>query len=695
MRKISFTLFCLVLLFSSFSIDPPVSPTIISPPDLFSSFNISKSDTISPSVTPYDFYAKTQLSVGTPIDTVFLMDDNARIRVVSPSPCYVLLKTAQYDDYEGIKAYKVSNYNYISGLYSRTIDYSNESALYARLIVTGFRTLQKATSALPDHPLPLSLEVSPSETGMVSSLQTSSTSNTVVDIDGEADGIYEGHVSQSVSTDAWKLVYDADDCSDETPSNSYIDQSIFTCNSTTDVEMFVLDANDSVVAHVTDYVGTGDYDWGSDVRYHSEIGSTVSTVVLIPQVDYLQWFDTHYKSPAGYTDFYVGCRTPLLANLTNFPNLKEDDIIQSDAARTSSTYYDAISWALGSWHNSYSYDDHGAYNIMYVIDGHGFTWTSPTDEDVILKVYAKDGHVTNIEVKSNSEAASGKSYGYSWESKLGINGPRIMHPSGALVNDDEANWAAYGHIVQCYKANPNYNNSREIIYANAEFSAEDDSAIERLKATATEADFEAFATFYANMQDTIRARYLNNLSLLYQHVEEYRNMVSLCSQNEGLLGIVLDRLSSGDAIAAMVVRDMSNYGVGSPAILEETSTFAPKGTMTDIAKSTIIAKCILASIRQEELSSMKLSESICYSNDSNRMEVMQDGGNLKIRFSCKEGEHATLAVGLTGSFPSFLLNDVEMTDGWHDFSMPMDKKGMYMVSLKVNGKLFSRKVISN
>ena len=74
---------------------------------------------------------------------------------------------------------------------------------------------------------------------------------------------------------------------------------------------------------------------------------------------------------------------------------------------------------------------------------------------------------------------------------------------------------------------------------------------------------------------------------------------------------------------------------------------------------------------------------------------MQDGGNLKIRFSCKEGEHATLAVGLTGSFPSFLLNDVEMTHGWHDFSMPMDNKGMYMVSLKVNGKLFSRKVISN
>lgn len=668
-------------------------------------------------VIPYDFYAAFDCDVPKTLDTLFVRyDEHFRFDIESTHPCYVIfygrLSNGQDGDYNIIYVDERG----ADFKYRKTVEYDDNSCITYRIIATKAKyalkkNLNVPTSTIPYHgeellsfipphiPIPDSsyVKITVTEEGGI-----------VHQLDGElGNNVYwtRGDVlPRPTLVDVYENA--------NLPLQPY---SIFTAQSTNDVEMFVINTDNEIIGHNNDYSGSSVHDWETESRIDMSGNDSVKAIVLLPYCSYLEQEDDYFanaeeyifqdNNTAGKTDLYLGCRFFSFNGMSSlFPQLDENDALISDRIRNYMYCYNCHAWTayprprylevgyLGGVHSAQSIAN-------YLCSSCGFTTIGATEDNSEIDIWEHLGYATHTSVKSYGVGAGGNSFGYAWESKIGPS-ERIMHPRYALTNDNENLLEAYGHVVMYLIRDSCYNN-QDFIYENVEFNDEENFVISQLCSELSEKDIYIFERKYKSISDYVKKFYISNLGLLSLYNKDYQELVDLCSRNKGMLGKLLLNMSAGDGISTYLFIDATkdSYIEAKKRVkdFEQVYNRDAKGNIiirTDIPEAILYAKEVLADM--QGYTRNDFNEGITYSNDEKRLVLHISGQSLAISYELERTANVKLTIeNLDGTFQKQLLSGLMQSKGSYNYSLILGGKGVYVVTLDVNTSQYSKKVILN
>ena len=443
-------------------------------------------------VVPYDYYAAFNCTVNHPIDTVFYGEGfNFSMTVESHRPCYVIVYGMMSNGQEGAKSVFYVNNRVGNNLYSNTFSFSDYSSSYLRriIVVNASCVLKKAIeNGNVIGPLCNANDGSGSEkTSQPDRLISNLCSIDILDLDFNETSHIEGNLTGDNVYLLQGSVIGAVNYSYQNAQLPHVPYTIFTKNSTTDVELFVMNSNNQIIAHNNDYSAVSDYDWDTESRVDMTGNDSLKAIILLPYRDYLGqedeylWEGGNYvfqdDNTSGVTDLYLGCKyydfTYDDGDLF-FPNLRTNDAIESDYYRTlgQGIDYNCYAWALG-YYSYYFHMNYGGVNtvngLISYYEDEGYTTYGATEANSEIDIWEKNSYCTHASVRSYT---NDRSFGYDWESKDGFYGGRFMHPRYAIANDDPDFPDGYGHVAAHMIKDPNYVN-REVVYENISFSDEE------------------------------------------------------------------------------------------------------------------------------------------------------------------------------------------------------------------------------
>ncbi len=672
-------------------------------------------------VIPYDFYAAFNCEVNHTLDSVFYTrGDSILLIAESTVPCRIIIYGKNYyNQNDGYNIFHINSYS--NGKYRDTIAVGNIYDGLHRIIVTGENGIFKKSVKRnnPIHPF-LSSNPGINEyygNSVIQGLDPIPIATPFCSVD--IYDVYEGlvnHVEGEVAKNIYLLsgnvplspqynFYDA-----VLPDTAY---TVFTTNSTTDVEMFLLGQNDSLIAHCDSYTAQSLYNWGTDPRVNMQGTENLKAVILIPHRTYLDQRDDYEIEgddyvftdtiPEGTTDLYLGCKYynfrygPDHGN--TFPNLLDADAILSDPQRYTGigVDYNCFAWALGY----YSYYFHRNYGGVTTVNGlisyynnEGYTTNGATEANSEIDIWEHNNICTHASVRSYT---NGRSYGYDWESKDGFHG-RFMHPRYALENDGNEYDDAYGHVVAYMIKNPEYV-SREVIIENVEFSDEELETIGDMVSRSANAEEKAFEGTYTAMMREIKGSHVSNPALFYRVSDKYRKVVELCVNSPHAQGYVMRELSHGDIIAAYVLLDVRRLDSQAEKRMEQVripelqiDEATQRIVRPDLSEATLYAKSLLLE-RGEAKSYDSFANDVRYSNNEDAFSVKTNGRQFEIDLLLDHVSTVSLVVSRYGTTTSqIILNQKSLNVGNFHYAVDVKEAGIYTISYIENGHLFCKKI---
>lgn len=672
------------------------------------------SDLLSAVNPAYDFYAKFNCEIEQTIDTIFCYDtaDSLTVSISSKCSCYVYILNVDCI-VENPHAYRVNTYDDSTGLYKKTFKICNDNSAFTRLIVTRNRRslLENPPITPPREGIhPFGIEVD-ENTALSYNASSFGSATCTIEITSDLDPYFTPiSIVGKLGSNIWKLNYEIEDnFSHETDYDRYTEYNIFTCQSTTDVELFVLDQHLNIIDHITDYVGPGDYDWGTDVRIKLMPDSVVFAVMLLPQLNYGNnlYADSLCPSASGKTDLYLGCKNylwPALHPLYGepvFPYMKSDDAIVSDPARYYGYGdYNCFAWAIGCWLASLSYGHViGAYSYNDLFESLGYTTLGATETNCDIDIWEHNGNKTHASVRSYSNGANSHSFGYAWESKHGPGGARFMHPRYALEDTNQSHLFAYGHVVE-HLIKIIDNQQGNFVLQNCEFSDDEFLEIDEMISSLSGDDICYFDNTLDFIDRVVNYFGISNLSILNLYLDEYKDLVSKCSDNAGMLGYAMKKMSEGNYLAAYLIADATkekNVELAKSFFTREINAINnsnnPKIIPTIISAATRYAKVLLSNQKYLDDNYKEPQKSLSYSNSNDVFSLSLLGGEVQISFMTDRDAFISLIFeDLNGRNQSVIWNHKRIEKGDHKYSYRIDKKGTYIVSLIINGRVYSKKV---
>lgn len=670
-------------------------------------------------VIPYDFYAAFNCEVNHTLDSVFYnAGDSIRLSAESTVPCRIIIYGKGINDFND--GYHIINLDEKSndGKFRKTVELGNVCFGLNRIIVTKDTYVLKKVvegSTSPFNPI-LSTNSDDEQIEMTDvNSRTNSNNYCSVDIYDYWDNVMN-HVEGEVNDNMYLLsgnvmkslfctYYDA-----ELPDTAY---TIFTTNSTTDVEMFLLGQNDSLIAHCDNYTAQSLYNWGTNPRVNMQGNENLKAVILIPHRTYLDQRDDYEIEgddyvfvdtiPAGTADLYLGCKYYNfrygLDHGNTFPNLLDADAILSDPQRYygMGIDYDCFAWALGY----YSYYFHRNYGGVTTVNGlisyynnEGYTTTGATEANSEIDIWEHNDTCTHASVRSYT---NGRSYGYDWESKDGFHG-RFMHPRYALENDGNEYDDAYGHVAAYMIKNPEHV-SREVIIENVEFSDEELETIGDMVSRSANAEEKAFEGTYTAMMREIKGSHVSNPALFYRVSDKYRKVVELCVNSPHAQGYVMRELSHGDIIAAYVLLDVRRLDSQAEKRMEQVripelqiDEATQRIVRPDLSEATLYAKSLLLE-RGEAKSYDSFANDVRYSNNEDAFSVKTNGRQFEIDLLLDHVSTVSLVVSRYGTTTSqIILNQKSLNVGSFHYAVDVKEAGIYTISYIENGHLFCKKI---
>jgi len=667
---------------------------------------------------PYDFYSALNCPVTHTLDTIInnnAGEDYEYVTIENNSECYAIIGKIYNGVMSDIQFIPINEYS--NGKYRKTIDISYyDSALYRIIVTNGNKVFKKVVASdqtsnpCPD-PGPVLLQ-----DGNTFDVDAGTTSTNAIDLFNNCTiKIYDidnnlkktmsgkvsnnifflyGHVMQAI----YKTYYDA-----QLPYERYC---IFTAKSTNDVEMFLINSNNEVIAHNNDYTGVSDYDWGTEARVDLLGGDSLKAVVLIPYRPYVEYEDYLYddeytlpdSNPDGITDIYLGCKFFSMNNMSYyFPNLKSNDALISAGTAID---YNCHRWTAYPttylFRQPYLTGNHTSTSIAYYLcNYHGFTEYGATEDNSDVDIWEHLGYATHTSVRSYGGGAGGNSYGYDWESKLG-NNKRIMHPRYALVNNDVNNYGAYGHVVKYLIKDPNYIAS-ELVFENVEFTEDEHLQIASLAQMASQEEREYLSTMMGKIENSIFEKCISNLGLLSIYDKDYKELANTCSKSPTMQGLLLEKLSEGKSLAGLLFIDATR--ADNEDIIEKVTNYETLKTTTqngeeiirmDISEAILYAKEILAKLNGTERKSME--EGVSYSNEGSTISISVNGKTAQVSFDLNKESDVSLSVeNVTGRSWMDVLDGKKLKTGIHRYSVHVDTSGIYAISLMINGRVYTKK----
>lgn len=679
-------------------------------------------------VAPYDFYAALGCEVKQPLDTVILAEGyNFKMTVECTAPCFIIT----YGRYPSggdsdMRVFWIKKRD-ADRVYRDTIEFNNDINNFMRrvIVVNAKYALKKVVSDYfnPDPGFPMT-SVEASGDGLNSSLINWPITNTnhcsidfedldfnrSVHVEGDVTGnnmyLLHGTASSTSSTQ----YYDA-----QLPSEPY---AIFTTSSTTDVELFVMNNNNEIVAHCNDYSVASDHDWGTEARVDLSGNDSLKAIILVPYQSYLE-HETDYflggenyvfpeGAPEGVANLYIGCKYYDFASDDGafFPNLRTNDALLSDGSRSSGLgwAYSSYAWSLKEYtyySNFNSIGNGSASSIVHNYILKGYTTDGATEENSEIDLWEYRGMCTNASVKSGT---NGYSYGYAWESKNGLFGDRFMHPRYALTNDDPSYAGSevvpFGHVVIHLRKDPNYENL-DFVYENIDFSQEDIDVINNTVKSLSRRELDDIIDDYSHVEAAVRKSHINNPALFKMCLTSYKDMLKKSQTSMGARIFLMQKLSEGDILAAYLLLDMkladseadmkmAKFDLTERLVDESKQrVFRP-----DLSEATLYAKALLEEVGVGvEAEKKMIGENVSYSDQEDSFSVKTERNRIDVEFTLTRESNVSLIVSRHDGLYSKCLSDQnKMESGSHILGAELAEKGLYTVTLIVNGHIYNKKV---
>lgn len=663
---------------------------------------------------PYDFYSALNCPVTHTLDTIInnnAGEDYEYVTIENNSKCYAIIGKIYNGVMSDIQFIPINEYS--NGKYRKTIDISYyDSALYRIIITKGYQVFKKAVTndnTIIPEPYPGYDGTSVGgDSGMSSMNPTMLFDNCTIkiyDMDNNLKKTMSGKVSNNiyflygpVMQPINKTYLDA-----QLPYERYC---IFTAKSTNDVEMFLINSDNEVIAHNNDYTGDSDFDWGTEARVDLLGGDSLKAVVLIPYRPYVEYEDYLYddeftlpdSNPDGITDIYLGCKFFSMNYMSYyFPNLKSNDALISAGTAID---YNCHRWTAYPttylFRQPYLTGNHTSTSIAYYLcNYHGFTEYGATEDNSDVDIWEHLGYATHTSVRSYGGGAGGNSYGYDWESKLG-NNKRIMHPRYALVNNDVNNYGAYGHVVKYLIKDPNYI-APELVFENVKFTEDEHLQIASLAQMASQEEREYLSTMMGKIENSIFEKCISNLGLLSIYDKDYKELANTCSKSPTMQGLLLEILLEGKSLAGLLFIDATR--ADNEDIIEKVTNYETQKTTTqngeeiirmDISEAILYAKEILAKLNGTERKSME--EGVSYSNEGSTISISVNGKTAQVSFDLNKESDVSLSVeNVTGRSWMDVLDGKKLKKGIQRYSVHVDTSGIYAISLMINGRVYTKK----
>ena len=331
---------------------------------------------------------------------------------------------------------------------------------------------------------------------------------------------------------------------------------------------------------------------------------------------------------------------------------------------------------------------------MSYYEAEGYTNEGATEENSEIDIWENSGVCTHASIRSHT---NDRSFGYAWESKDGFGGPRLMHPRYALTHDTQESCDGYGHVVAHMIKNPNYVN-RETIFENVNFS---DEEIEELASATNTIDPRIVSDFEDNftlMEEDLNKTHISNPALFKYGIDSYKAMLDRCKTSSKYLQMMMLKLSKGSIIASYILLDIKNgnenlkeelTSLKAPISQEVSESQSKRIIRPDLSEAVLFAKFLM----DGNVAEKGLQKDVIYSNDDNILSVNSENLRIDVGVSLTRDSKVSVIIGkVDGNSPRIIADQQWLHANQHRFSVNITEKGLYAVTLILNGHVYVKKV---
>ena len=398
-----------------------------------------------------------------------------------------------------------------------------------------------------------------------------------------------------------------------------------------------------------------------------------------------------YSSSASTADVYTISHTLVnyYANIAPFyPDYKSNDQMTSGKATNS---YSGFSWALGEWIGNVALwwtdpsDDYEAEWLEEQANIRGYTAQGATAQNAVVDLYANDFGLAHAAVKNKGHYFAA---GYAWESKLGAR-ERVFHPRYALEGD------AAGYVTYYLLKLPSYQYALPVdmrVIENAEFTEEEREFLLHGADGISSTVAAGFSKLWEVCSD--ESLFRDFLSLRqFERLDHYADLLAYCSKNPETLYTICLLAADDNLMAVKLLGDMTAK--------DNRELF--KSVTSDSRRHRVNGegKALARPVRTEAVLYIKglinggrlKSAPVTYSSDT-MFTVEQSGLSLTVSLDLDHDAPVTIAYGSPQkSLLRFASDGERMKAGRQSICFDVPEPGIYVVSVKVNGSIYEKKVI--
>ena len=463
-----------------------------------------------------------------------------------------------------------------------------------------------------------------------------------------------------------------------------------------------------------------DFDWGNNARIRTYLADMARYRVGLCSM-YPSYFIP--DTCDVYHSFWNSVDTTYYSNPSfhnRFPNLKYEDVIESDIAGQ----YNCYAWVAGLTRievllNSNSMDEGlELFDALFLNDTlpHALTGniarppgsiryirSFPGDENAVVDIWGDfndRGEIIRMNHGSIRNTINTPMHGYDWESKDGL-GPRFFHPRFSIGGN------FYGErIVASYKIHPEdlskTNNSPEFLMYNAisegsliiediVLTDEDKLLLEQNITPQTTYSTDRFETYYNQWIEYAKPlRRYSNFALFKDSVY-YPQIRDYILSNPEVEYRVYKKFADGDIPAIVLMKDIASIeNTKAKRVWDEIfETPLEKGVMrTTWSNVNLFIKTML-----QEDNDVTQTETGKIRSNENDVVVASISGGVNIRIGLEKiSKYVIKLINYQTSQQSILLRESIHQPGIENYQYSLNP-GIYIISVEIDGNINAHKVL--
>ena len=524
-------------------------------------------------------------------------------------------------------------------------------------------------------------------------------------------------------------------------TNPYLPYNIFTTNLRSSDEYHDADSylylkqvtpeKEIVVAYSDNNSVPSDFDWGNNARIRTHLRGNRYKVGLCSTYpsyftpDRCDIYHSFWNSVDTMALPYCYILTNFEGNDTiysfhnNFPNLRYEDVIESDTAGQ----YNCYAWVAGlnrieiwlsttdfvrelRWFDSLFLNDTVSNYSGYIARPPGsirYVRSYPGDPDAVVDLWGdvdNEGNPISIGHASIRNTTNTPKHGYDWESKDCSSGPRFFHPRNALGG------GVYDTIVASYRIHPEdltrTNNTPEILMYSAisegtlvvediTLTDEDESLLTQKSQSQATYSMDRFELLYNQWMEFLKPyeRYCN--FALFKDSVYYPQIRDYVISNPDVEYKVYKKFADGDIPALVLMKDIASiensrankvWGKTIDAPLEE-------GFMrTAWSNVNLFIKTML----QDEETVISPQSGIIRSNEDD-VEIIAINCGVSVTVGLdKISKYSINAVNVQTSQQIVLLPESSHQEGKETYQYSLTQ-GTYIIAVIIDGNINAQKII--